>query len=111
MLARFQAWLADKPYPKRSSLWPALRYAHLLQYPACMVCGTKDKVVPHHIVPVHVCRALELEPSNLISLCEGTGNHHLWVGHGGAWKAYVPTVAEDAAYFARRIRERREDGS
>src|SRR5271166_1802855 len=53
----------------RSPKWPAVRAAHLAIEPACAFCGhTKDLQV-HHILEFRVRPDLELEPSNLITLC------------------------------------------
>jgi hypothetical protein len=46
------------------------------------------------VIPFHIRPNLELDPSNLITLCRG---HHLYVGHNGNWKLWNPRVREDAA--------------
>lgn len=88
----------------RSPKWRALRDRHLKEKPRCEVCGCEMGVVPHHIVPVHVDPSKELEPSNLISLCEGrTFNCHLFFGHLKRWDRHNPFVVEDAARWRDRI--------
>lgn len=70
----------------RSSEWPKVRREHLKMFPKCAVCDGRSKVEVHHIVPFHVDRSLELNPSNLITLCESKKhgiNCHLFVGHLG----------------------------
>jgi hypothetical protein len=49
--------------------------------------------------------APELEPRNLISLCE---KHccHLMIGHSGDWHAFNPHVEEDAKFLAKRMEKR-----
>jgi hypothetical protein len=93
-----------KPLVKRSSRWPAVRRAHLATSGTCAGCGRADEVEVHHKVPVHVDPALELEPTNLITLCEGpTMNCHLWIGHLGHWRSWNKTVARDALRILGRV--------
>jgi len=48
--------------------------------------------------PFHLHPELELDPTNLITLCMQPGQEcHLYVGHGDSWKAYNPDVKQDAA--------------
>lgn len=54
----------------RSPEWRKLRKKHLKIYPACSVCGSTKNVVPHHIIPFNQDPSKELDPENLISLCE-----------------------------------------
>jgi hypothetical protein len=49
---------------------------------------------------------LELDQENMLTLCEGSGNHHLWWGHLGSWLSWNKTCRTDCAAMARRIRER-----
>lgn len=77
----------------RSPAWPSVERWHLRGQPRCVACaeGTnlEATVQVHHLFPFHYCVALgrkdlELDPRNLLTLCEGgTGaqNHHLLVGH------------------------------
>jgi len=61
----------------------------------------------HHVRPVHLFPELELEPGNLVTLCEGeTMNCHLFFGHLGWWKAWNPTVAVDASRMRRKMAAR-----
>lgn len=88
----------------RSSAWRALRKAHLEENPCCEACGSRKRVVPHHIVPFHVDPSRELDPSNLVSLCEGpVFNCHLFFGHLKRWGRHNPTVLEDAREWKERI--------
>lgn len=90
----------------RSPKWAALA-KRFLRGKACAVCGSVQNVVPHHIVPVHLDRTLELDESNLIPLCENrVMNCHCVVGHLRCWSSYNPTVREDAEIIKQRIANR-----
>lgn len=92
----------------RSGKWPGVRSRHLLENPACRACGKKKLLNVHHITPFHVRPELELEPTNLITLCETPShNCHFMFGHGLDWRAYNPNVVEDAAAMLRIIMTRR----
>jgi len=97
--------LPRKPRTKRRPQWAALAKRYL-KGKCCAVCGGSDKVVPHHIIPVHVDATKELDETNLIPLCEGRGtlNCHLWAGHLGNWCRYNATVISDASYFSAKIK-------
>lgn len=107
MIQRILDYLKGKPAAKRSNHWPAVRLLHLKQFPCCAVCGSKAKVEVHHIRPFHLFPELELEPTNFLTLCEGSGNHHFWVGHLGDWQAWNPYAVEDAAIWREKIKRRR----
>ena len=62
---------------KRASGWPRFRRSYMVDHPECAVCGRKRGLEAHHVVPFHVAPDLELDPSNLISLCRRC---HLLVG-------------------------------
>lgn len=80
---------------KRSPKWPAARRAHFLRQPTCVACKKQYRglaawfvrlftgTLVHHIIPFHVCRAierpdLETDTRNLLTLCIG---HHWVIGH------------------------------
>ena len=90
----------------RSSKWPTVRKYHLKANPVCAVCGGKDKIEVHHIKPFHEYPELELEPTNLISLCESKSFGivcHLLVGHLGSYKKINPDVLEDAKTWNEKL--------
>ena len=109
MLESIRETIADvlkgKPRARRSGKWPALRRAHLKAHPKCEVCGTTKRVSVHHILPVNVSPAMELEVTNLISLCEHN-EHHLTFGHLGNWKSRNPDVEIDVAEWSKKYRGR-----
>jgi 5-methylcytosine-specific restriction enzyme A len=93
----------------RSSHWPTVRKRHLAANPCCAVCGGTEKLEVHHRQPFHLNPALELDPANLITLCEankGGVNCHLFVGHLGSFKAFNPAVEADAAEWQQKMKTR-----
>lgn len=99
---------APHDHAPRSGKWPRVRAAHLADHPACAACGSRKDPQVHHVQPYHLFPELELEPSNLITLC-GPGGHncHLAYGHSMDYHAYNPHVREDAALQLRRIQQRK----
>lgn len=98
----------------RSPHWPAVRQAHLLQQPVCAVCGGTLKLQVHHIRPFHLHPDLELEPSNLVTLCEankGGLNCHLAFGHLSNFRSFNPDVIEDAKKWAIKLTTRPFSGA
>lgn len=93
----------------RSSRWPAVRRAHLELHPACEMCGGTAKVEVHHIRPFHLHPDLELNPVNLVTLCEANKGGiccHLAVGHLGNYRSWNVDVEADAKAWAKKIKSR-----
>ena len=94
---------------KRSSKWPTVRKNHLKEHPSCAVCGGTKKLEVHHIKSFCEFPELELEPTNLITLCEsknkGGLNCHLIFGHLANYKLSNPTVAEDAKVWCEKLKK------
>lgn len=88
-----------QPSIKRSPSWPKVRRDHLKKQPSCQACGTTNNLAVHHIVPLHVNRSKELDPSNLITLCENIRSAfcHYTFGHLNNWWKWDPNVIADAA--------------
>lgn len=95
---------------ERSPDWPRVAKEHLLREPACVACGYQGQGIQvHHIKPFHLSPDLELDPQNLITLCEAKGReHHFLLGHLADWESYNPNVRHDVRRFrnenARQIR-------
>lgn len=90
--------LEGKPFAVRSSHWSTVRKHHLQNHPTCAACGGTEKLQVHHKQPYHLHPDLELEPTNLITLCEyGDIDCHFNIGHHRDWKSFNPNVELDAA--------------
>lgn len=90
-------WYVGRPLARRSRGWAALRAAHITREPYCTACGVQRFLEVHHVIPVHVDPTRELDPSNLITLCDGPNRCHLRVGHLKRWDRWNTDVREDAA--------------
>lgn len=92
-----------KPAVLRSPKWEGVRKKHLASNPTCAACGGADHLQVHHLKPFHLFPELELEPSNLITLCEKVlvdadtknDNHHLELGHSGDFHKNNKKVLKD----------------
>lgn len=80
----------------RSPKWSDVRAAYVRQNPRCVACGTNKNLNVHHIKPFHTNPELELDISNLITLCR---EHHFTIGHKSNWKNSNPNVREDCRKF------------
>jgi 5-methylcytosine-specific restriction protein A len=78
----------------RSPSWNKTRKEHLANFPECAACGRKDDLEVHHIVPYHVDSSRELDPNNLITLCDKYC--HFIFGHLMDWKSWNVNVLEDS---------------
>lgn len=95
----------------RSSQWPKVRAEHLKKNAACALCNGTKSLEVHHIQPFHLKPELELEPKNLITLCESKSNGincHLAFGHLGNYQSMNPTVIRDCREWNRKIKTRKE---
>ena len=86
----------------RSPQWRKARDAFVQKNPRCEVCGTKDELNVHHIVPFHIDNSLELEESNLITLCNKNGCHFAF-GHLYNWKSYNKNVISDVKNYRDKV--------
>jgi 5-methylcytosine-specific restriction endonuclease McrA len=87
----------------RSNKWPKVRALHIERENACVACGKKHWLQVHHIKPVHLFPELELEDSNLLTLCR---RHHFIIGHLEYWKSFNSNVVRDAREWRERIKYR-----
>jgi len=82
---------------KRSSHWPTVEKHFREGHSTCAACGSKKRLNVHHIRPFHMFPELELDPTNLITLCMSTTECHFRLGHLSNWHAYNGNIREDAA--------------
>ena len=88
----------------RSSQWPKVRAAYLADHPVCAVCGSMKNLNVHHKKPFHLFPALELDPTNFVTLCESAGmNCHITFGHLGNFKSYNLNVDADVAAWHDKV--------
>ena len=101
-MADHGAAVASEHGKARSPEWPAVAHEHLSHEPACVVCGhTGVGLNVHHIRPFHLFPELELDPNNLITLCQVKGrDHHLLIGHLDNWSSYNLNVRPDSKRYA-----------
>ena len=92
-----------KSFKRRNSKWRKLRN-NFLKDACCAVCGGIDKLEAHHVVPFHEAPERELDPSNLLALCESKKsgiNCHLFVGHLGDYKKANRSINESISAIRR----------
>ena len=94
---------------RRSPQWPRVRRLHLASHPRCAACGRTNSPEVHHLEPVQIAPERELDATNLITLCGGSRNCHLAVGHGWNWKTWRPQAAELAGTMRTTVVLRPED--
>ena len=94
---------------KRSSQWSTVRKNFLKNNCTCAVCGGNKKLEVHHKKPFHAHPELELDPKNLITLCESKSNGvtcHLLFGHLGNYRSINPAVDKDVQIWKQKIKDR-----
>jgi len=94
------------PGESRSSKWPGVRANYLKDHPICEICGGVKSLQVHHKMPFHLNKTLELDKTNLITLCEAAGtNCHITFGHAGNFKGYNPTIGTDAPVWSQKFKQ------
>jgi len=91
---------------KRSPEWHKVREEFLETNPECAICGTNKNLNVHHKKPFHLYPELELDKTNLVTLCMSKMECHLLIGHGSAYKFYnkniesdIKILQQDLSYF------------
>ena len=99
---------------RRNRRWPSAKKAYKKRHPRCEACkrGGKWSTEVHHVIPFqlsphidelpdgHPDQGLELNPTNMITLCVGKlrgGGCHLMLGHGMNYQTVNPSVRSHAA--------------
>lgn len=93
----------------RSPEWRKVRAEHLKKFPRCALCGGNKVIEVHHKKSFHQNPELELNPSNLITLCEEGKNGivcHRAIGHLGSYQSINVNVEEDARNWGEKISTR-----
>lgn len=101
MFKIFQKYLR---FANRSPKWSNIRKEHLKSYPNCAACGKNTKLEVHHIEPVHISPEKELDPQNLITLCDTPC--HLIFGHLMNYKSWNKNVVSDCSVYLNKVKER-----
>ena len=91
-------------YATRSPKWSSVRKEHLKNNPSCIACGRTSKLEIHHKIPVHISPDLELDPSNLVTLCADPC--HLVFGHLLNFKSYNKMVIENCSVYLNEVKNR-----
>lgn len=91
-------------YATRSPKWSKVRKEHLNKFSVCAACGRNTKLEVHHKIPVHLNPDLELDPNNLITLCDDPC--HLVFGHLFNYKSYNKSVENDCSVYLSKVRGR-----
>jgi len=87
--SKFRDWGLHK---SRSPHWRTIEKEFLSEHPKCAICGSKTRLNVHHKKPFHLFPQLELEKSNLVTLCMSRKECHFLIGHGGNFKNYFPHI-------------------
>jgi 5-methylcytosine-specific restriction protein A len=93
----------------RSPQWPAVRKKHLSNHSTCAVCNGTKKLEVHHKQPFHKRPDLELDSSNLITLCENLSyglNCHLLIGHLGSYRDINSNIDKDVKAWHQKLKSR-----
>lgn len=91
-------------FAQRSAGWSKIRTEHLKKNPSCAACGRTSKLEVHHKIPVHLRPDLELDLSNLITLCDSPC--HFVFGHLYNYRSYNKFVEEDCAVYLNKVLNR-----
>ena len=90
----------------RSSEWPAFKKEYALTHlPVCAICGGTAQLNLHHLRPFHVFPELELDPTNVVWLCNAK-LCHIRVGHLSNFTSINPNGAADIVIWRDKIRNR-----
>jgi len=88
-------------YAVRSPKWSSIRKEHLANNSCCIACGRDKKLEVHHIKPVHLFPELELDPSNLVTLCADPC--HIVFGHLMNFKRWNSDVVIDSDLYLNKV--------
>ena len=90
---------------QRAADWRRIRAEHMEKEPACAACGRTHDLIVHHIIPVNVSPALELDLQNLITLCASPC--HIVFGHFMSYRCYNKDVRKMAQEYRKSFNKRK----
>lgn len=90
---------------QRAGEWRRVRAEHLAKEPVCVACGRAANLNVHHIIPVSISPMLELDPQNLITLCETPC--HIVFGHFMSHHCYNREVRKMAQEYHKAMQKRK----
>lgn len=90
-------------FGSRHSSWRKIRGIFLQKFPVCEVCESKKGLEVHHIKMYSTHPELELEMTNLITLCRRC---HLLFGHLDNWRKINDEVLEDAKIWNYKLKNK-----
>lgn len=88
-------------FGSRSGKWKTVRKNHLINNPECAACGRKNNLEVHHIEPYQLNPERELDPTNLITLCDDYC--HFVFGHLMDYRSWNVNVVEDCKRYKEQI--------
>ena len=91
---------------ERSSKWRKVRNEHLKQHPTCAACGRSKDLAVHHVIPVSFDPNKELDPNNLLTLCQSPC--HIVFGHLMNYKCYNPEVRQFCSSYRTLMSRKRK---
>ena len=91
----------------RSNGWRKVRKKHIKKHRICAACGRTRSLEVHHVEDFSENPELELDPDNLLTLCDAGTKCHFSLGHLGNWKSINPDILKDAAWYLDKIKNRR----
>jgi 5-methylcytosine-specific restriction endonuclease McrA len=91
-------------HAQRSSKWSSIRKNHLKDNPTCAACGKNKKLEVHHIEPVHINSDRELDPTNLVTLCDKPC--HIIFGHLMDYKSWNNDVVQDCSTYLEKLKNK-----
>lgn len=107
LLSRLAFWSRVRPVLaqcRRAQAWQEVRAEHLKKEPACAACGRMTNLEVHHVIPVSFNPDRQLDPENLITLCNTPC--HLMFGHLMSYRCYNKDVRRMAAEFRVAVKKR-----
>lgn len=92
----------------RARGWTSLRNEWIASHSTCACCGIDTQLAVHHVKPLHLFPELELDDTNLITLCQRPERFcHYIFGHFFDWMAYNPDIKRFAPLMLKRIQNKK----